>query len=349
LTEGSVVPDSPRRETQITLTLGASSTQPCVACGSNEFRSVFDDLSSPEGQRYSLRQCCRCGLGITDPQPSEDELRRLYQSEYYRTNETGPRNALTRLGRFLVRRVLRGHDPLLGSAQRGRILDMGCGNGEFLRRMGELGWETYGTDSSPAAVQLATRFARDVRLARASEPVFEEKQFDVVTMFNVFEHVPDPIETLVEVRRILKDGGTLILEVPNVQSLAFRIVKRNWIGLDVPRHLYHYSPKALIALAQAQGFQVERFRGFKFLPNLYIVYQSLANAIFSPDSIALFDPAFERAKPRTQMRILVKSLVPLLLTVPIVLAERISPARGESMDVVLRKGATSSPPCSRRR
>jgi SAM-dependent methyltransferase len=209
--------------------------------------------------------------------------------------------------------------------------------------MGELGWETFGTDSSQAAVHLAQQFATDVRLAKASEPLFDDKQFDVVTMFNVFEHIPDPKETLAEVHRILKDGGTLVLEVPNVQSLAFRIVKRSWIGLDVPRHLYHYSPKALIALAQAQGFQVERFRRFKFLPNLYIVYRSLANAIFSPGSIALFDPAFERARPLTQLGVAAKSLVPLILTVPIVLTERIVPDHGESMDVVLRKrGCLSS-------
>jgi SAM-dependent methyltransferase len=209
--------------------------------------------------------------------------------------------------------------------------------------MGELGWETFGTDSSQAAVHLAQQFATDVRLAKASEPLFDDKQFDVVTMFNVFEHIPDPKETLAEVHRILKDGGRLVLEVPNFQSLAFRIVKRNWIGLDVPRHLYHYSPRSLIALTEAQGFQVERVRRFKFLPNLYIVYRSLVNAIFSPDSIALFDPAFENAKPLTQLRVLAKSLVPLILTVPIVLAERIVPDCGESMDVVLRKRGSVSP------
>jgi 2-polyprenyl-3-methyl-5-hydroxy-6-metoxy-1,4-benzoquinol methylase len=323
--------------------VSANSTQTCAACGGNQFRVVFDGLGVPGEERYSVRQCRRCRLGVTDPQPSEDALRRLYQSEYYRTAEPGQQNPLIRIGRYLVRQVLSDHDLLLGTAQRGRILDIGCGNGEFLRRMGELGWETYGTDSSPAAVQLARRVAKDVRLARASEPVFDDKQFDAVTMFNVFEHVPDPVETLAEVHRILKDGGTLVLEVPNVQSLAFRIVKRSWIGLDVPRHLYHYSPKALIALAQAQGFQVERFRRFKFLPNLYIVYRSLANAIFSPGSIALFDPAFERARPLTQLGVAAKSLVPLILTVPIVLTERIVPDHGESMDVVLRKrGCLSS-------
>jgi 2-polyprenyl-3-methyl-5-hydroxy-6-metoxy-1,4-benzoquinol methylase len=323
--------------------VSANSTQTCAACGGNQFRVVFDGLGVPGEERYSVRQCRRCRLGVTDPQPSEDALRRLYQSEYYRTAEPGQQNPLIRIGRYLVRQVLSDHDLLLGTAQRGRILDIGCGNGEFLRRMGELGWETYGTDSSPAAVQLARRVAKDVRLARASEPVFDDKQFDAVTMFNVFEHVPDPVETLAEVHRILKDGGTLVLEVPNVQSLAFRIVKRSWIGLDVPRHLYHYSPKALIALAQAQGFQVERFRWFKFLPNLYIVYRSLANAIFSPGSIALFDPAFERARPLTQLGVAAKSLVPLILTVPIVLTERIVPDHGESMDVVLRKrGCLSS-------
>ena len=321
----------------------ADSTKTCVACGGEQFRVLFNNLHALENQRFSVRQCCRCGLGITCPQPSEDELVRLYQSEYYRTNRPVRQNVLVRLGRYLVGRVLEGHEPLIGSPQPGRILDIGCGNGEFLRRMSEQGWETYGTDSSPAAVQLARGFAKDVRLAGASEPVFDDRQFDVVTMFNVFEHVPDPIETLAEVRRILKDDGILVLEVPNIRSLSFRIVGKNWIGLDVPRHLFHYSPKSLTALAEANGFQVETFRRFKFLPNFYIVYRSLSNAIYSPDAISLFDPAFERAQPVTQLRVLAKALIPLILTVPIVLLEAIVPSCGESMDMTLRKGGSLSP------
>jgi 2-polyprenyl-3-methyl-5-hydroxy-6-metoxy-1,4-benzoquinol methylase len=313
-----------------------------VACGSNQFRVVFDHLGLPGDARYSVRQCCRCRLGVTDPQPSEDALLRLYQPEYYRTAEQGPQTPLMRLGRFLVRQVLRGHDPLLGTAQQGRILDIGCGNGEFLRRMGELGWETYGTDSSPAAVQLARRFANDVRMARASEPLFDDNQFDVVTMFNVFEHVPDPIETLAEVHRILKNGGTLVLEVPNFQSLTFRIVGTNWMGLDVPRHLYHYSPDALIALAQSQGFEMERFRGFNLLANSYVAFRSLANSLGLDASMSLFGPGFEHAGLMTQMSILAKSLLPLALTVPIVVIERLVPTRGEAMAVVLRKRQSSA-------
>src|SRR5688572_20743105 len=129
VTEVSVISDSSEQEPQIMCTVGTSSTQPCMACGGQQSRVVFDDLGSPGDQRYSVRKCCRCGLGVTDPQPSEDELRRLYQFEYYRTTEPGTQNPLIRLGRHLVRRVLRGHDSLLGSARRGRILDIGCGNG----------------------------------------------------------------------------------------------------------------------------------------------------------------------------------------------------------------------------
>jgi hypothetical protein len=90
-------------------------------------------------------------------------------------------------------------------------------------------------------------------------------------------------------------------------------------------------------MAQRQGFDVERLRYFKLLANVYIAFRSLANLLPPHESIVLFDPEFERAGLPKQLQILARSMIPLALTAPIVLAERLAPPRGESFDVVLRK------------
>jgi SAM-dependent methyltransferase len=85
---------------------------------------------------------------------------------------------------------------------------------------------------------------------------FPDSYFDVVTLNHVLEHIPDPNEELREIRRILKDGGTLLLSTPNIDSLQFKISKERWFGLDLPRHLYYYSYETIVTMLEKNGFDV---------------------------------------------------------------------------------------------
>jgi 2-polyprenyl-3-methyl-5-hydroxy-6-metoxy-1,4-benzoquinol methylase len=142
----------------------------------------------------------------------------------------------------------------------GRLLDVGCGSGGFLREMHRLGgWQVQGIEIDPDMVRFAqAELGLDVSQTRLEEADFPDHAFDVVTMWDVLEHMHDPLTVLREIRRILRPGGLVICSTPNVASLDAAIFGRYWIGFDVPRHLYTFSPSTLPALLRKAALDVER-------------------------------------------------------------------------------------------
>jgi SAM-dependent methyltransferase len=138
---------------------------------------------------------------------------------------------------------------------RPRILDVGCGEGDFLVEMQSLGWSAYGIDPSADAVAIAR--ARSVKADQTtlSEGLFERELFDAITFRLVFEHLREPASALRECRRALKQGGTLWIATPSLDSEAHRIFGRNWIHLEAPRHAVVYTAPALNGLLAETGFE----------------------------------------------------------------------------------------------
>ncbi|MFN8008977.1 MAG: class I SAM-dependent methyltransferase [Terriglobia bacterium] len=152
---------------------------------------------------------------------------------------------------------LRGVPPY---CPRHRILDVGCGSGNFVREMEQLGWEAYGLELNHGAA----RYARDqmnLKVSQGSLPnsKMEGGFFDVVTMFDTFEHMPNPIEVLEDAQRILTPGGLLILNTPNFNSLYRKVFKDRWFNVAAPLHYYLYAKEPLKAMLQRSGFLVEKF------------------------------------------------------------------------------------------
>ena len=139
----------------------------------------------------------------------------------------------------------------------GRLLDFGCGAGNFMSRMRRVGWQVSGMDPDPkAAESLRARLGLDVR---PSLEDFADRvgEFDLITVSHVIEHLADPVGTLHGLRRFLAPGGRLIVVTPNANSLGARWFGKFWRGLEPPRHFNVFTPKSLrYALGQA-GYQVE--------------------------------------------------------------------------------------------
>jgi SAM-dependent methyltransferase len=144
----------------------------------------------------------------------------------------------------------------------GKILDIGAGSGSFLASMKTLGWDPYGVDISAEAVARAQRLGIRMVQGEVRDAPFPDSFFDVITLRAVLEHVHHPVETLREVRRFLKDQGRVYVVVPNIASLNFWLFGGFWYALEVPRHLYAYSPRVMRGLAEKAGFVVlsVRFR-----------------------------------------------------------------------------------------
>lgn len=149
----------------------------------------------------------------------------------------------------------------LSAAERGRLLDVGCGSGAFVRRMRDLGWEASGIEPDHAAARVAREhYGLDVICGTLEQASLPARQYDVVTLNHVIEHLPDPIATLQECGRVLKRTGRLVVATPNVNSLGRRLFRTAWRGLEIPRHLQLFSIPTLVECGHRAGLHIGEVR-----------------------------------------------------------------------------------------
>jgi 2-polyprenyl-3-methyl-5-hydroxy-6-metoxy-1,4-benzoquinol methylase len=204
---------------------------------------------------FHLRQCARCRVVFTWPQPSPHEMGRYYQSDDYISHSTKPKGVLDRVYRAVRRvtlaskyRIIRSRKPL------GALLDIGCGTGHFLQFMHHKGWKVQGIEPGDHAREAAKAlFQLDVGTEEELDRL-PDKQFDVITMWHVLEHVHDPVARMQQVRRLLKENGLAIIALPNHEARDATNYGIHWAAWDVPRHLFHYNSEAFEYLAKNAGF-----------------------------------------------------------------------------------------------
>lgn len=231
-----------------------------------------------------------CGLLWLDPMPLDEDLGLAYSGDYYTHQDdpplTWPRRAYRWLRRgYLARRfgyhaeaVPLWHQVLgslivlhprrradmeftamhLTAVPGGRLLEVGCGSGQALRVLGELGWDAEGVDFDRAAVERARARGLAVRLGSLREQGYAAESFDAVVMSHLIEHVPDPLLVLEECRRVLKPGGRLVILTPNAGSWGHAVIQEHWFALDPPRHLILFHLGTLRTVVEAAGLSVHR-------------------------------------------------------------------------------------------
>jgi SAM-dependent methyltransferase len=241
-----------------------------------------DVLFETTPRTFALSGCGSCRSLFIDPLPSEEELADFYPSRYWWTPSPGPLSRLERIYRRIVLRdhlafIMRASQNLADHHRPVRLLDVGCGGATLLGALEKKGFEVLGFDRSleAAALAKADHGVEVVTGARLQDANFPNADFDVVTLFHVMEHVPDPRDVLAEVRRILRAGGRMVLQVPNVESWQSRLFGVRWYGLDVPRHVINYSSRAMHRLLSDSGFRVRRSRHFNLRDNAPALASSL--------------------------------------------------------------------------
>lgn len=244
---------------------------PCPVCHETQARPVY----AIDGVTERLVVCEGCGLGSLDPLPGPERISEFYPAEYY-----GSPNAkfepLVEMGvRCGARMRVR---TLLSGVPRGsRVLDVGCGRGVMLRAMLDLGHEAHGVEITPEAAAGADPRAH-IRIAPdLTDAEYETNSFDAVVLWHVLEHLPRPDQTLDELRRIIRPGGRLILAVPNFASWQSRRTGADWFHLDLPRHLYHFTPETLTRLLRRYEFDSRSIQHFALLQNPFGWLQSWLN------------------------------------------------------------------------
>ena len=146
----------------------------------------------------------------------------------------------------------------------GKVLDIGCGAGRHLARLKKYGWDAYGIDISERVAQMARdQFGLEVVQGDILEHQFPEEAFDIVTMWFSLEHMPEPRQVLLEVNRILKPGGLLIISIPNIDGWLAKRLRERWYSLQLPTHLYLFTPGTTKKMLAAAGFRVVKIRHIK--------------------------------------------------------------------------------------
>ncbi len=211
---------------------------------------AFRCTHSGYGRHYAIVQCQKCGLVYTDPRPNNHDIVDTYQSV------EDPLYLEEREGRVLTfERHLRPLERLTGPPDGRLLLDVGCYTGVFVEIAGQHGWDAWGLEPSQWAVAQAQ--ARGLRVAQGTLDTasLPEAHFDVVTMWDVIEHLTDPRGALDQVYRLLKPGGLLVAHTIDVDSLFARLMGPRWPWL-MEMHLYYFSQRSLRAMLEKCGFQV---------------------------------------------------------------------------------------------
>ncbi len=238
-------------------------TVSCEICGSKEthFRYSKNDKFGIELQPFTVAECASCGLTFINPRPVSSEIGKFYP-DHYQWKEGDSQEPLGfaaklekayryhQLGTEIKRMVRH------GVKAPAKILDIGCGTGDRLALLRKEGFEVFGVETSEQALYAKHHFKQPVFHGLLQDARYESNQFDAIVLYNVLEHIHRPKEILKEIRRILKPGGKLVVEVPNNQSLQARCLKGRWAAADVPRDLYYFDESVLTRLLRDSGFEI---------------------------------------------------------------------------------------------
>lgn len=254
----------------------------CKLCFSkkNCFFLRGKDFQHGIGDNFVLVKCKNCGLVYTNPRIASKDLEKIYPENYvpYQEFKKKQKNYLKF---FIQKSVLANYynypfkksflvkflffpfylfqkikkSKVLPFIGKGRLLEIGAGNGANLFFLKSLGWRVTGIEFSGKAAETAKKNGLNIVVGRA-ENVSLNQKFDLVLMIYLFEHLGDPAKVLRKTKKWLAKNGLLVIDVPNIDSIEFKVFKEKWFPLELPRHFYHFSPKTITLMLEKHGFKV---------------------------------------------------------------------------------------------
>jgi SAM-dependent methyltransferase len=223
----------------------------CPVCGRTGAQKFLQGPDRFHGrkERYTLVRCPGCSLVWLSHPPTPAEMHLHYTSAYDQLISASGQNSPHRWRERKA--AMRPHK------QSGALLDLGCSSGSFLESLKGEGWKLHGIEMSAQCAKVAeTKTGAHVSVGHILDATFPAESFDVITCFDVLEHLYEPRRVMARVGEWLKPGGIFYVLVPNIDSAESRVFGSYWHGLELPRHLFHYSPAALECLAESAGLRV---------------------------------------------------------------------------------------------
>ena len=310
--------------------------EPCPICGQAGAQELLrgPDRFHSRQEKYTLARCPTCSLVWLSHPPKPEEMHLHYTDAYHRLISAGGQNSP---GRWRARKA-----TLAQYKQSGTLLELGCSSGSFLASMPIELWNLYGIEMSAEGARTAqARSGAQVFAGDILDAPFPRESFDVITCFDVLEHLYEPRRVMARVGEWLKPGGIFYVLVPNVESAEARAFGSYWHGLELPRHLFHYSPASLKFLAESAGLRkvsLETRRNPAVGTSLRYVWDDVFRAVGIRRTPVAYrgEPSLPWRAARKLVRVTV--LRALLAMAPIV-------GGGESIHAIFRKPEGERPIC----
>jgi 2-polyprenyl-3-methyl-5-hydroxy-6-metoxy-1,4-benzoquinol methylase len=250
----------------------------CYVCGSNKcthFLIGEDDLTGKEG-RFNYVKCSDCELVYQNPRLPVEQIKPFYDSEYIAHRKKKNWGILTPLYEHAMNKHDREKDKLVSKYRQcnkeTKILDVGCAVGTFLLHMNK----KYGSDISGVDFKEDLTYPGFDKInfyqGLFYEQEMKENQFDLITMWHFFEHDYDPNRSLEMVKKVIKKDGYLVIEVPRLDSLSFKLFGNRWPGVQAPQHTALYDKKALLSMIEKHGFKIESYLPWGAFPPYFYLF-----------------------------------------------------------------------------
>lgn len=247
----------------------------CNICNASEAKEHLCSIDYITQEAFKSVRCTQCGFVYVDPQPATADLHHYYPAGHqvaepalYEKMDAKPRIKLIA--------------NLALESQKKKLLDVGTGKALLLSGLKKRGWEVFGTELSETSRQYACEQGLQVFNSIVNDTPIEQNSLDVVTLFHSLEHLTNPKQSINEVKGLMRPGGLLVIEVPNINSWYARFFKGQWFHYDAPRHLYHFSPQTLRSLIENTDLHVESLTTHANLSyDAFGAVQSLLNTFLS--------------------------------------------------------------------
>lgn len=232
----------------------------CPVCESSNINNYLKTKDwGFSGELFQIVKCNACDFAFTQDAPDQESIAKYYHHADYISHTDTANSLLFKIYHLVRKRMLLTKQKWVEKhAAKGKILDIGAGTGYFLQQMKWANWHIEGFEPEKAARDIAkNKLAID--LFDDFEKIVENKNYlDAISMWHVLEHVHDLNQYFEYFNTMLKEDGKVFIAVPNYTATDAQLYKENWAAWDVPKHLWHFSPKALDTLAQKHQFEIEK-------------------------------------------------------------------------------------------